>query len=741
MLRAPVRRAPLAVLFALATAAAAQPRVPDAPRVDSSDTYFGTVVADPYRWLEHYDRREVRAWYEAEDAAARAYLDARPAQARVLRRLADARAERPYTLRRYAEAGGRLVALKRLPDDQSAALYVRDAFSDERLLLAPDRVARGAVFSEVLLSPTGEHVAVRAAVAGDERAPVWTVVETATGRVLDELPPRSSVSGWLPDGGRFLYSVHREAGPAATTTDVLGGLPVLVHTLGTDARATPDPVVFDAAVHGGDARSVSFPSTPTAGTDVVFAAWAYEDSDRWDATFAAPLAGVAHAGVALAGGGEGAAWRPVSVPADSVIGVFARGGSLYAVSFLGAPTGRLVRVPMPAGFPGGGMPDWARAETVVPAGGVDFWQQPDRVAYASDAVYTVETAPGRTRLSRTTYDGARDEVAAPFEGSFEEPVASPLRPGVDVFFSGWTEANRRYRYSPATRRLDEMPAFYNPPDPFGRLDGLTAETVLVPSHDGAEVPLTVLRLAGGAGDRPTILYGYSSYGHTEDPYFRSQYRPWLEAGGQVAICHARGSGYFGPAWHDAGTRGSKPNTWLDGVACAEHLVREGLTTPARLGISGTSAGGIFVGRAVETRPDLFGAAVAEVGWSDMVRLSTGSVGPSNEHEFGTATTEAGFRALLAMSAYEHVEDGTAYPATLLYAAYNDSRVAPWHPAKLAAALRHAGGAAARPDGARPVLLRVDFEAGHGMAETVASREARQAAVLAFFADRLGLDLR
>ena len=265
---------------------------------------------------------------------------------------------------------------------------------------------------------------------------------------------------------------------------------------------------------------------------------------------------------------------------------------------------------------------------------------------------------------------------------------------------------------------------------------------MVPSHDGVRVPLTILRVAGAAGPRPTILYGYAAYGTTDDAFFRPQIRPWLEAGGTYAICHARGGGYGGPAWRDAGRKETKPNTWKDAIACAEYLVQAGVTRPEMLGIDGASAGGILAGRAITERPDLFGASAIEVGVADMVRFMRTNAGPGNMDEFGSTETEAGFRALLAMSPYHHVRSGVRYPATLLYAGFNDSRVAPWHPAKLAAALRYAGGAAAQPGGARPVLLRVDFDAGHGLgSNTVASGEARAASVYAFFAARLGLDVR
>jgi prolyl oligopeptidase len=289
--------------------------------------------------------------------------------------------------------------------------------------------------------------------------------------------------------------------------------------------------------------------------------------------------------------------------------------------------------------------------------------------------------------------------------------------------------------------VELLPAFFNPPDPNGELPGLTARTVLVRSHDGVMVPLTILRGPGPQGSRPTILSGYGAYGTTIDAFFRADIRPWLAAGGVYAFCHTRGGGYFGRAWREAGMMQTKPNTWKDGIACAEYLVRQGITTPARLGITGVSAGGTFVGRALTERPDLFAAATIEVGWLDMVRFYRDGSGPANLDEFGSVESEPGFRGLLAMSSYHHVQPGARYPATLLYAGFNDARVTPWHAAKMAAALRHAGGAAALPGAERPVLLAVDFGTGHGAGSSTDQQENRWAATLAFFAARLGLPVR
>jgi prolyl oligopeptidase len=242
------------------------------------------------------------------------------------------------------------------------------------------------------------------------------------------------------------------------------------------------------------------------------------------------------------------------------------------------------------------------------------------------------------------------------------------------------------------------------------------ETVLAPSHDGVRVPLSIVRPVNAArdGSLPVQLIGYGSYGETDAPGFIVERYAWYEAGGASAFCHVRGGGYYGDAWHQAGRQATKPNTWLDFIACAEFLIREGYTRPERIVAQGASAGGITVGRAITERPDLFAGAVIQNGVLDAVRAETSLVGALNTNEFGSVATEEGFRALYAMSALHHVRQGL-YPAVLLSTGLNDTRVASWQSGKLAAALQ-----AATAGG--PVLLRVDEAAGHAGETTEQVRE-------------------
>jgi prolyl oligopeptidase len=237
-----------------------------------------------------------------------------------------------------------------------------------------------------------------------------------------------------------------------------------------------------------------------------------------------------------------------------------------------------------------------------------------------------------------------------------------------------------------------------------------ATEVSVKSHDGAMVPLSIIHKKGVKldGSNPTLLYAYGAYGITEEPSFGPTRLAWLERGGVYAVANVRGSGVYGEEWYKAGYKTTKPNTWKDLIACAEYLIAQKYTSSAKLGILGGSAGGITVGRALTERPDLFAAVIPAVGVLDAVRAEATANGVPNIPEFGTVKKEDEFKALLAMSSYHQVKDGTKYPAVMLVAGVNDPRVDVWHSSKMAARLMEAS------TSGKPVLLDLDYEGGHGI---------------------------
>ena len=234
------------------------------------------------------------------------------------------------------------------------------------------------------------------------------------------------------------------------------------------------------------------------------------------------------------------------------------------------------------------------------------------------------------------------------------------------------------------------------------------------------------------GNNPVCMLAYGAYGITMDSGFSPSFQAWLDRGGIDAIAHVRGGGENGEDWYKAGYKLTKPNTWRDLIACAQYLIDRKYSSPAKMGIVGGSAGGITLGRAITSRPDLFAAANIRAGAVDTLRAEHSSNGVTNIPEFGSTATEEGFEDLLAMDAYQHVQDNTPYPGVILTIGMNDPRVDPWESAKFAARLQ------AATTSNRPILLRVDFKGGHGIGASKAQRISQQADMFAFFWDQFGL---
>lgn len=293
----------------------------------------------------------------------------------------------------------------------------------------------------------------------------------------------------------------------------------------------------------------------------------------------------------------------------------------------------------------------------------------------------------------------------PFDGSINEMTTDPRVAGATFGLTGWTHSLLFY-FAGANGNVRDT--HLKPIAPVSA-EAYTSAEVQARSADGTMVPLSIVYRKGLKldGSHPTYLNGYGAYGITINPSFSTTRIAWMERGGVFAVCHVRGGGWYGEAWHRAGMIATKPHTWEDFVACGEYLVKHGYTSPSHLAGEGTSAGGILIGRAITTRPDLFAAALDVVGVSNAMRSEFTPNGPPNVPEFGTVKDPEQAKALYAMDAYLHVADGTKYPAVMLITGYNDPRVSSWELAKFAARLQQA------TSSGRPILLRVDYDAGHG----------------------------
>jgi prolyl oligopeptidase len=347
------------------------------------------------------------------------------------------------------------------------------------------------------------------------------------------------------------------------------------------------------------------------------------------------------------------------------------------------------------------------------------------ISTAKDALYIEAQQGGISHLLRIPYGNKATPVTLPFAGAIEGFYTDVQNDGALMRLAGWTEAPQWYVYDPATDKLTNTHIEpLNPTD----FSAITSVEVTAPGADGTPVPLSIIYRKDLPlnGQNPCLMEGYGSYGLNIDPGFDATRLALLEKGIVIAYAHPRGGGENGEDWHLAGQKLNKQNTIGDFIACAEYLIKQGYTSPAKLAGCGTSAGGITIGGALTQRPDLFTLAICNVGVMDTLRMEAGPNGAVNTPEFGSVKNPDGFKALFAMDAYQHVKEGTAYPAVLLITGANDPRVDPWQLFKMTARLQ------AATSGKNPILLRIDYDAGHGMGSSKTQRDlitADEAALL------------
>ena len=420
-----------------------------------------------------------------------------------------------------------------------------------------------------------------------------------------------------------------------------------------------------------------------------------------------------------------AQWKRVFQPEDQVssrrFDVF--GSYLYGVSYSSSSRGKVVRRAV------GGGTETAMDIVYEPAEGIIT-----EISAARDGLYTLVRDGAISRLWRLPYEQPRavEEIRLPLAGSGIFIAGDQRIPGVLLILGSWSAAPRTYAYDPDKRRFRDTRLQEYPPMPVE----INSTVALVRSHDRTSVQVSIAYRAGLKldGSHPALLWGYGAYGTeggTPGPFIDPRSIAWLEHGGIIAVAHIRGGGEYGEDWHRAGMKATKPNSWLDLIACAEYLIQQKYTSRERLGVTGQSAGGVVIGRAITARPDLFAAAISEVGMSEMLRFELTPNGPGNVAEFGSVKIAEEFRSLYEMSPYHHVKEGAAYPAVMLTAGINDKRVVAWQPAKLAARLQ------AATSSGRPILLRVDFEAGHGIGSSKAQAQELLADEYAFLLWQFG----
>ena len=710
--------APLALVAGADSNNANPPAPPVATVRVVTDEYFGIKVADPYRYMEDLTNPEVTAWFKGQNDYTRAILGRIPGRATLLARIKtfdEGAPARITDLRRLP--GDRYFYQKRLASEDVSKLYVRDGLQrGERLLVDPTKFATAGgphyVISYYAPSFDGRYVAAGISAAGSEDA-VLRVFDISNGKETGDVIDRAQFGSptWMPDGRSFLYNRLQLLTSTSAPTDRYLNSRAYLHVLGTSPDK--DPMVFGAGTPNVNIDPADIPFVAT-WPGVSYALGVIAHGVRNEITaYVAPLDSLNSAT---------GPWKRFCDVDDDVTGFDAHGSDLYLLSHHGASRYKVLHTKLSD-------PQVASAELVVPPSEAVI----QNIAAASDALYIQELDGGLGRLVQLPYSGAKPEkIQLPFDGSVGLSATDLRLPGTLIELTSWTRARKIYAYDASRKNVTDTQL-----QPVGKFDApadLESVEVKAKSYDGTLIPLSIVYRKGLKldGSNPTLLEGYGAYGITLDPFFDPKYTAWFERGGIFAVAHIRGGGEYGEDWHLAGKLLTKPNTWRDFIACSEYLISQKYTSTSRLAIEGGSAGGITIGRSITERPDLFAVAIDAVPSSDVVREEFTPNGPPNVPEFGTVKEPDGFKALYAMSPYHHVTDGTKYPAVMVTTGWNDPRVVSWEPGKMAARLQ------AATSSGKPILLRVDYDAGHGIGSTKTQKQEELADEWSFAMWQFGL---
>ncbi|HEY2816689.1 MAG TPA: prolyl oligopeptidase family serine peptidase [Casimicrobiaceae bacterium] len=680
---------------------------PETAKKPVSETFHGVTVVDNYRWLEDDRAPQVKQWTAAQNVLTRRYLDAIPQRAAIAKRVAQLLHSEPA--QRYDfQYRKQLFAMKRQPPRNQpslVALKPTAMLESERTVLDPLTIDPSGRTTIDFYRPSydGRFVIVSLSQNGSEQGTAY-VYDVATGKRLPDVipgvayPTAGGSVEWSNDGRGFWYTRYPQ-GVERPESERHFFQQVWFHTLGTPvasdryAIGKEFPRIAETFLEGSrDGRYLLAIVRNGDGGEVAFHLRSPDES-----------------------------WSVVAGFADGVKqAAFGDDGHLYAMTINNAPLGKIIAIPL-------AKPSLAAARTVIPESKLVA----ESVVPTRARLYVTYRAGGPTLVRRFTLDGkAQGDI--PGTPVSDIHVAERLD-GDDVLVRtmSYIDPTTVSRYESRRSRLvrTQLDGRYD-----FNFDDATVVRDFAVSKDGTRIPVNIIQRKGITldGSHPVLLYGYGGYGISMGPYFSPLRRLWLDWGGVFVIANVRGGGEFGEPWHLAGNLTKKQNVFDDFAACAQFLIDNKYTRPDKVAIMGGSNGGLLMGAMMTQHPELIRAAVSMVGIYDALHWEEQPNGAFNVTEFGSVKDADQFRALYAYSPYNNVKDGVPYPATLLTAGDNDGRVAPYESRKMVARLQ------AATSSTRPVLLRTEAAAGHGIGTALSTRIEENADIFAFLAGELAM---
>ena len=680
------------------------PKLPQTRKDDTVDNYFGTEVADPYRWLEDDASAETAAWVKAQNKVTDAYLKKLPARAKILSRLKE--------VANYEKVGapshkknGKWYFYKNDGLQNQSVLYEMDELGGEpSVFLDPNTLSEDGTVAlkGTYFSHDCKYMAYVISRSGSDWEEIF-VMDVESGSLLEDHIEWAKFTGASWCGNGFYYSAYdrpEEEGHEFSGKNEVHK--IYYHKIGT-------PQSEDELYFSNPAEPLRFYQLDINEEETL--AFLYEDgADVGNNLYVKDLRV------------EGAEF--VQMTADmknSCLPLESEGDNIYLFTNLGAPMNKVVVTNVKN-------PSYSNWKDLIPESDCVL----EDASFVGGKIIASYLKDASTHAWLYDIDGTRlQEIKLPgvgtagFSGKKEEPWCF-------YSYSSFTTPGTIYSFDLAS---GESRVYCQPKTNFD-LSDYDVDQIFFESKDGTSIPMFVTHKKNVKldGSNPVLLYGYGGFDISLTPGFSANRIPFLEAGGIYAQVNLRGGGEYGEAWHLAGTKMNKQNVFDDFISAAEWMIKHGFTSPEKLAILGGSNGGLLVGACMTQRPDLYAVAIPQVGVMDMLRYHKFTIGWNWAPDYGTSEdSKEMFEYLRSYSPLHNLKPGTRYPATLVTTADHDDRVVPAHSFKFAATLQECN------DGTNPCLIRIDSKAGHGGGKPLAKVLEEQADIYAFIFKYLGMD--
>ncbi|MBQ4818851.1 prolyl oligopeptidase family serine peptidase [Aquimarina sp. MMG016] len=667
-------------------------RPPQAISIKTIDTYHGQKIEDPYRNLENLEDSTVINWLKQQGTYAFNTLNSIPGKKSLIDKQLSYDTNTEFSIRfvRVVDNGSYFYT-KSIGTKSIAKLYYRQNLeSDEILLYDPTSYSDNDEYHINYLQPdwNGKKVAVSLSKKGEEASEIL-IIEVETKKVLPDVIKNSNPSfggvQWLSDNSGFIYLHIPDVDP--TDKDYWLNTKSVLHIVGSDSKVLTDvfsklsypeldinpedfPIVYNYNKNDGYLFSI------VGGVNSFYDKYYIKESSVLS---------------------KNAKWKLLHKESDKVKKILIEGNDFIFLSAKNASNFQICRTSIES-------PNFDNPEIIVP-------EKKDKIitnfVLAEKGIYFTTKKNGVEAKLHSLIGIEEKEIKLPKPiGDIHITATGINNDLIRISTIGYLTPTTNYLFDINTNQFQTETLL--PVNQYPDFEDIAVEEIEIPSHDGVMVPVSVIYQKGikKNGSNPTLFFGYGSYGGGGSVRFNSSFLTWVVEGGILVFAHVRGGGQKGVAWHKAGQKTTKPNTWKDMIATTEYMIKEGFTSPEKSAIWGSSAGGILAGRAMTERPELYKAVILTSPAMNMLRSEIQPNGQNSIKEFGTVEIKEEFEALLEMDSYHHIKEGVEYPATLVTGGMKDGRVVIWDPAKFVARLQASNAADT------PVLFGVKFEDGH-----------------------------